>query len=44
MSQMFSGCSSLKSGAGTAYDGAHVDKEYARADGSDGSGYLTRIL
>ena len=39
---MFGGCTSLIGGAGTKYDGAHTDKEYARMDGgASAPGYFT---
>ena len=38
---MFSGCSSLVGGRGTAYNGAHVDATYAHIDGGPSNpGYL----
>ena len=40
---MFTNCTSLVGGAGTAYDSSHIDKEYARLDGgptSDTPGYF----
>lgn len=40
-SNMFAGCTSLVGGAGTAYDEAHINKEYARIDGgADQPGYF----
>ena len=39
---MFSECSSLKGGAGTAYDGNYTDKTYAHIDGGTSApGYFT---
>ncbi len=39
---MFNGCRLLKGGRGTAYDPAHIDKEYARIDGGESApGYFT---
>ena len=38
---MFTNCTNLVGGNGTKYDSAHVDKEYARIDKSDQTGYLT---
>ena len=41
---MFEGCSSLVGGAGTLFNGSHIDNTYARIDGGSGSatpGYLT---
>lgn len=39
---MFSGCTNLVGGKGTAYDVYHTNKTYARIDGGTGSpGYLT---
>lgn len=41
---MFTGCSNLVGGAGTAFSASHVDKEYARIDGGPNSatpGYFT---
>lgn len=41
---IFTGCTSLVGGAGTAYDPAHVDKTYAIVDGgADNPGYLTYL-
>ena len=41
---MFGGCTSLKGGAGTTYDAAHRDKEYAHIDGgTDNPGYFTSV-
>ena len=41
---MFSGCSSLVGGEGTAFDSNHVDKAYARIDdGPSGPGYFSRM-
>ena len=41
---MFSGCTNLKGGKGTAFDSAHTDKEYARIDGgTDAPGYLSKF-
>ena len=40
---MFTGCTALVGGAGTAYDSAHVNAEYARIDGgTEAPGYFTR--
>lgn len=40
-SNMFAGCTSLVGGAGTAYDEAHINKDYARIDrGADQPGYF----
>ena len=39
---MFSVCSSLKGGNGTAYSSAHIDKTYARIDKSGSPGYFTQ--
>ena len=40
---MFSNCTALKGGNGTAFDSSKVDKTYARIDGKDGQpGYFTR--
>ncbi len=42
--EMFSGCTSLVGGAGTAYDADHVDGTYARVDGGEENpGYLTDV-
>ncbi|MBP0955120.1 MAG: BspA family leucine-rich repeat surface protein [Oscillospiraceae bacterium] len=42
--QMFTGCTAIVGGKGTAYDSAKTDAEYARIDGRSGSkGYLTDI-
>ena len=39
---MFKDCAKLKGGAGTVYDAAHINKEYARIDGgTDAPGYFT---
>jgi len=39
---MFTNCSSLVGGAGTAFDASHVDGEYAHIDGgTDNPGYFT---
>ena len=39
---IFTGCDNLVGGKGTAYDGSHVDGEYAHIDGGAGNpGYLT---
>ncbi len=38
---MFTSCTSLVGGNGTAYSSSHTDKEYARIDASDSPGYLT---
>ena len=32
-SQIFSGCTKLKGGAGTTYSSSHTDKNYAHIDG-----------
>lgn len=41
---MFNGCHQLKGGKGTAYNSAHVDKEYARIDmGESAPGYFTAV-
>jgi surface protein len=41
---MFARCTSLVGGAGTAFDSAKTNKEYAIVDGKDGKpGYLTHI-
>ena len=41
-SDMFNGCRSLKGGAGTTYDGQHVDYTYAHIDGGESNpGYFT---
>ena len=41
---MFSGCTALVGGEGTAYDESNVDKSYARADGgSSAPGYFTKV-
>ena len=40
-SNMFAGCTSLVGGSGTAYDEAHINKDYARIDrGADQPGYF----
>jgi len=40
---MFRDCDNLKGGAGTAFDGSHVDAEYAHIDGgASNPGYLTQ--
>lgn len=40
---MFDRCESLVGGAGTAFDGSHVDAEYARIDGGTSNpGYFTQ--
>ena len=42
---MFTGCTSLVGGAGTAYDENHADYTYAHIDGGpDNPGYLTKSL
>ena len=42
--QMFTGCTAIVGGHGTAFDSAKTDAEYARVDGRSGSkGYLTDI-
>ena len=39
---MFTGCTSLAGGSGTAYDASHVDAAYAHIDGgTDNPGYLS---
>ena len=38
---MFTSCTNLVGGNGTAYSSSHTDKEYARIDASDSPGYLT---
>ena len=38
---MFTGCTSLVGGNGTAYSSSHVDSEYARIDTDDTPGYFT---
>ena len=38
---MFSGCTSLKGGKGTEYDGNIVDVSYAHPDATDAPGYFT---
>jgi len=39
---LFNGCKSLVGGAGTVYDGNHIDSEYARIDNApDAPGYFT---
>ena len=39
---VFKDCTSLVGGAGTPYDGSHIDYTYARIDGgSDNPGYFT---
>ena len=44
-SDMFTGCTSLVGGAGTTFDGSHVDATYAHIDGGpDNPGYLTLAL
>ena len=40
--KMFSGCTSLVGGNGTAYDAEHIDKEYARIDRAGTPGYFTK--
>ena len=41
---MFTGCTNLVGGAGTAYDENHIDGEYAHIDGgTDNPGYFTDI-
>ena len=40
-SGMFSGCTSLVGGCGTAYSSEHVDAAYAHVDQADDPGYLT---
>jgi ABC-type oligopeptide transport system ATPase subunit len=41
--EMFDGCSSLTGGMGSAFDGTHTDKTYARMDRGEGQpGYFTR--
>ena len=39
---MFTGCSSLVGGNGTAVDAQHTDKTYACIDSSDGKGYFKK--
>ena len=41
--EMFSGCSSLVGGNGTAYSNGHNDAEYARIDAPGTPGYLTSV-
>ena len=41
---MFDGCTKLVGGNGTAYDGAKVGKEYARADLPGQKGYFTGVI
>ena len=43
-SDMFSGCTSLAGGNGTAYSADHVDAEYARADMPGSPGYFTSAM
>ena len=41
---MFRGCTNLVGGAGTKYNGSHVDKTYARIDGGTSNpGYFTDV-
>ena len=39
--QMFTGCTKLKGGNGTAFSTQHIDAEYARVDRAGKPGYLT---
>ena len=41
---MFANCANLVGGAGTTYDGGHIDNEYARIDGGTAApGYFTDV-
>ena len=40
---MFTGCTALIGGNGTAYDASHVDATYAHPDAEDNPGYFTKL-